>query len=97
MPFLFLFAFMRLFVLFVLVKFYRKKKKRSLKLPLITSFTILLLSHEKVPHEAIMKKNVQCITKMYNMYLSQRCNINNINLKALRKTPQMIQECYASL
>ena len=31
-----------LFMLFVRVKFSRKKKKRSLKLPLITSFTILL-------------------------------------------------------
>ena len=39
MSFLFLFAFMRLFVL---VKFYRKKKLKCLKLPLITSFTILL-------------------------------------------------------
>ena len=39
MSLLVLFACMRLFVLFVLVKFYRKK---SLKLSLITAFTILL-------------------------------------------------------
>ena len=44
MSFLFLFAFMRLFVLFVLVKFYRKKKFEITPVNLI-HYTTLFYDH----------------------------------------------------
>ena len=49
----------------------------------------------KAPYKTITKKRLVYITKMYKIYVSQKCLMNTINLKVSTKIIKMIQSCYA--